>query len=255
MLEIRNLSFRYTKRAPLVLDGVDLTLPAGEIGMVLGKNGSGKTTLFKLLLGILRPEKGSIRFQGQDLLRMSRRDRAGYTAYVPQDIRFGALTVYDTILTGRISRFGYRAGKADEAAVERILKDMGLEAYAMRNVEYLSGGERQKVAIARAMAQEPRILVFDEPTGNLDIANEQLILTEARRLAHEKGVCILISLHDLNQAADLGDRFFFLKDGRIRFTGGRDALTEDAIRDVFDAQVRILEMEGKKIIINGGKET
>ena len=254
MLDIRDLSFRYAKRSPLVLDGVDLTLQPGQIGIVLGKNGSGKTTLFKLLLGILRPERGTIRFDGKDLLRMSRGDRARYTAYVPQDIRFGALTVRDTVLAGRVSRFGYRAGQADEAAVDRILREMQLEAFALRNVEHLSGGERQKVAIARAMAQEPRILVFDEPTGSLDIANEQLILSEARRLAHEKGISILISLHDLNQAAHLGNRFFLLKAGRVRYAGGADILTEDVIRDVFDAKVRIVETEGQKIIIQGGKE-
>ena len=253
-LEIRDVSFRYAKRSALILDGVTLTLQAGQIGIVLGKNGCGKTTLFKVLLGILRPERGSILFDGRDLVRMSRRERARIVAYVPQDIRFGALTVHDTVLAGRVSRFGYRAGAADEEAVEHILKDMQLDAYALRNVEHLSGGERQKVAIARAMAQEPRILVFDEPTGSLDIANEQLILSEARRLAREKGICILISVHDLNQAADLGDRFFFLKEGKVRHTGGDEILTEDVIRDVFDADVRIVETEGKKITLNGGKK-
>ena len=222
MLEIRDLHFRYGKRSPLVLNGVDLTLRGGEIGVVLGKNGSGKTTLFKNILGIQKPESGMIRFDGEDLLKMSRRERARRIAYVPQSIHFGALSVFDTVLMGRVSYFGYKAGREDEEAVWEILRDMRLEELAARSVEQLSGGERQKIAIARALAQEPRMLLFDEPTGNLDIANEQLILSEARRVAREKGIAILTSLHDFNQALELGDRFFFMKDGRIRHEGGAE---------------------------------
>ena len=255
MLEIQNLRFRYSRRGPMVLDGVDLTLRDGEIGILLGKNGSGKTTLFKSILGIQKPASGSLRFDGEDLLRMNRRERARRIAYVPQSIHFGALSVFDTVLMGRVSYFGYKAGREDQAAVEIILRDMRLENYAARNVEELSGGERQKIAIARALAQEPRLLVFDEPTGNLDIANEQLIIEEARRVAAEKGIGILTSLHDLNQALDLGERFFFMKGGRIRHAGGSEIVTEDVIRETFDAEVRIMEIEGKKIIINGGMRT
>lgn len=255
MLEIQNLRFRYSRRSPPVLDGIDLTLPDGEIGILLGKNGSGKTTLFKNILGIRKPESGSIRFDGEDLLKLNRRERARRIAYVPQSIHFGALSVYDTILMGRVSYFGYKAGAEDERAVEAILRDMRLEDYAARNVEELSGGERQKIAVARALAQEPRLLVFDEPTGNLDIANEQLIIDEARRVARDKGIAILTSLHDLNQALDLGDRFFFMKNGRICSSGGPEAVTEDTVRQTYDAEVRIIEYENKKIIINGGQRT
>lgn len=255
MLEIENLRFRYSRHGPEVLRGVDLQLRDGEIGILLGKNGSGKTTLFKTILGIQKPESGSIRFDGEDLLKLSRAERARRVAYVPQSIHFGALSVFDTVLMGRVAYFGYKAGREDEEAVRRILHDMQLEDYAERNVEQLSGGERQKIAIARALAQEPRLLVFDEPTGNLDIANEQLILSEARRVAREKGIGILTSLHDLNQALELGDRFFFMKDGQIRRAGGAEIMTAALIREIFDATVRIVEIEGKKIIINGGEKT
>lgn len=253
MLEIKNLRFRYSGRSPWVLDGVSLTLRDGEIGLLLGRNGSGKTTLFKNILGIRQPDGGQMLFDGEDLLKMSRRERAERIAYVPQQIEFGALSVFDTVLLGRVSRFGFRAGKQDEETVERILHDMGLEAFAARNVEQLSGGERQKIAIARALAQEPRLLVFDEPTGNLDIANEQLILAEARRAALEKGIGILISLHDLNQAMELGDRFFFMKDGRIRYVGGPEIVTEAVIKEIYDAEVRMIEVDNRKLFINEGE--
>lgn len=253
MLKIENLSFRYGRRSALVLDGVSLSLAAGEVGILLGKNGSGKTTLFKNLLGILKPTGGAITLSGEDILRMPPRERARRIAYVPQDIRFGALTVFDSVLLGRVSYFGMNAGKGDYEIVERILADMGLSEYALRNVEQLSGGERQKVAIARALAQEPSLLVLDEPTGNLDIANEQLIVDEAKRLAHERNIAVLCSIHDLNRALSLGDKFFFLKNGAIVHCGNADAVTEQAIKNAFDIDVRIVKIENQKIIL-GGKQ-
>ena len=227
MLKINDLSFRYGRRSPPVLKGVSLSLEAGEIGIILGKNGSGKTTLFKNILGINDPDGGSILFEGENLLKMSKKERARRIAYVPQHIHFGALTVFDSILMGRVTYFGLRAGREDYEIVEQIIADMKLEDFAERNAEELSGGEKQKIAIARAMAQEPQMLIFDEPTGNLDIANEQLIVDEAKKLAREKHIAILSSLHDLNQAMDMGDRFFFMKDGVISHSGGPECFTQE----------------------------
>ena len=156
MLNVENLTFRYSKLSRPVLNGASLELKPGEIGILLGKNGSGKTTLFKNILGINKPGSGKILFEGEDLLKMSRKERARRIAYVPQDIHFGALTVFDSIMLGRISYFGLKASKSDYEAVEKIIEDMHLSDFAFRNVEELSGGEQQKVAIARALAQEPR---------------------------------------------------------------------------------------------------
>ncbi len=254
MLSVENLTFRYSRQGAPVLNGVNLELKQGEIGILLGKNGSGKTTCFKNILGILSPSGGSIRFDGEDLLKMPRRERARRIAYVPQDIHFGALSVFDSILMGRVSYFGLKASHEDYLAAERIMVEMHLEDFAQRNVEELSGGERQKIAIARAMAQEPKLMVFDEPTGNLDIANEQLIIEEAKKLAKEKNIAILSSLHDLNQAMYFGDKFFFLKNGVVAHAGGQEVIQEDVIKDIFDINVRIVEIENQKVILGGNRK-
>lgn len=249
MLKVENLSFRYGVSGNPVLDKVCLELKQGEIGILLGKNGSGKTTLFKNILGIEKPKSGIIHFDGENLLKMKRRDRARRIAYVPQHIHFGDLSVMDSVLMGRVSYFGLKAGREDYEAVEKILEDMKLTNFASRSAEALSGGEKQKIAIARAMAQEPRLMVFDEPTGNLDMANEQLIIEEAKKLAREKNISILSSLHDLNQALAFGDKFFFLKDGVIKYAGGEEIITEEVIRDIFDIRVTLLHVDGKKVIL------
>lgn len=251
MLKVEDLRFRYSKFSQSVLNGACLELRPGEIGILLGKNGSGKTTMFKNILGIHKPSGGKILFEGENLLKMSRKERARRIAYVPQDIHFGALTVFDSIMLGRISYFGLKSGDEDYRVVEKILTDMHLEGYAFRMVDELSGGERQKIAIARAMAQEPKMMVFDEPTGNLDIANEQLIIEEARKLAKDKNIAILSSLHDLNQALAFGDRFFFLKNGRVKYAGGREVITPEVVKDIFDVDVRIREIDGQTLVIPG----
>ena len=249
MLKVDALYFSYGKNSDHALNGASLELKQGEVGILLGKNGSGKTTLFKNILGIEKPSSGAIAFHGENLLKMSRRERAKCIAYVPQHIHFGDLSVLDSVLMGRVAYFGMRAGREDYEAVEQILRDMELMDFASRSAEELSGGEKQKVAIARAMAQEPQLMIFDEPTGNLDIANEQLIVREAKQLAKEKNIAILSSLHDLNQALAFGDKFFFMKHGQVKYAGGPEVFTPEVIKDIFDTDVRIAEVDGRTVIL------
>ncbi|MCQ2592447.1 MAG: ABC transporter ATP-binding protein [Treponema sp.] len=260
MFRIEKLSFRYGKKSSLVLDNVSMELENGKIGIILGKNGSGKTTLFKNILGLCKPEKvdgfesGKIIFNDRELSDLSYRKRAQIIGYVPQQIHFGELCVFDSILAGRISYFGFKAGKKDFDEVERVINELELEKIAYKNAEELSGGEKQKVAIARALVQNPEILIFDEPTGNLDIANEYLIIEEAKKIAREKGITILASLHDMNLALNMGDRFFFLKDGKIKYSGDESVFSAEIIQDVFGIKAKIVEIDDRKVVVGGINE-
>lgn len=251
MLKLDNVHVRYNRKQPEVLRGVSLTLNRGEIGIILGRNGSGKTTLLRTVLGMQRVTMGNILFQGKSIADMKAAERARKIAYVPQEITFGNLSVADTVLTGRIAHFGMRAGAKDYAVVDSVLRDLELSDFADRPADCLSGGEKQKVAIARALAAEPELMVFDEPTGNLDLANEQLLMKECHRLAREKDIAVLCSLHGLNQAMELGDRFFFLKDGVIRMEGGKECFTGELIADVFGVTVQVVQHEGQNYIFGG----
>ena len=251
MLEIRDLHFRYSKRSPEVLCGIDLVLGKGEIGILLGKNGAGKSTLFKIMLGIEKPVSGNMELNSVSLNSISSTERSKHIAYVPQNISFGDLSVFDTVMTGRISYFGLRAGNEDHIAVKQTLDEMGLSDLADRSADRLSGGEKQKVAIARAIVGSPQLIIFDEPSGNLDLANERLLINEAKKLAKVHGISILCSLHDLNEAAELGDKFFFMKDGIIRYDGGKEFFTEAVIKDIYGVRIKVNHLENQ-IIITGG---
>ena len=247
MLEIKGLSFAYETDKP-VLRGVDLSLGDGKVGILLGRNGAGKSTLLKIITGILKPSAGSVLFDGQDLLSMTRRQRAALVAYVPQQIEYGDLTVFQTVLTGRVSYYSVKPSKSDLHVVEKVISEMDLSDVSCRNVQELSGGERQKVAIARALAQEPKVLVFDEPTGYLDIANELLIIREARKIAHNKNITVFSSIHDLNQAMVFGDMFFFMKDGYIKFSGSSEVFSPEVIREVYGVEAALVENNGERFI-------
>ena len=247
MLEIKGLSFAYETDKP-VLRGVDLSLGDGQVGILLGRNGAGKSTLLKIITGVLKPAGGSVLFDGRDLLTMTRRERASLVAYVPQQIDFGDLTVYQTVLTGRVSYYSIKPSKSDLDVVERVISEMDLGEVSCRNVQELSGGERQKVAIARALAQEPRVMVYAEPTGNLDIANELLIIREARKIAHTKNITVFSSIHDLNQAMVFGDTFFFMKDGTISCSGDSGVFSPEVIRDIYGVEAALVEDHGDRFI-------
>lgn len=241
LLSAENVSFSYAN-TPTLFD-IDFALDCGARRALLGPNGSGKTTLLKLLTGILHPTRGAIFFQDTNLKKMTRREIAKRVALVPQELnlQFG-FTVQQLIMLGRTPHVHALSGatKHDREVVERVVELTELSEMRERVVTELSGGEQQRVVIAMALAQEPQVLLLDEPTVHLDINHQVEILELLRKLNRERELTVLATMHDLNLAALYFDDLVLLERGRIVAQGvPQDVLKVERIRDVFKANVLI----------------
>ena len=239
MLELRDLSFAYPVGRPL-LGGLSFTFRSGGICAVLGPNGTGKTTLLKLLLGILKPCSGEMLLSGMPIGRMTAQRRARKLAYIPQDVslRF-PLSVFEFVLLGRKPWFVWGPSPSDVALTGTVLSRLNLDALAERPLANLSGGQRQKVALARALVQETDWLLLDEPTSSLDLRHQVEVLTTARRVATKQGKGVILSMHDINLAARYADTILLMKDGGIVASGApADVLTGERIASVYGLPMR-----------------
>ncbi len=227
-----------------ILRGVTLALHAGEILTLAGPNGAGKTTLFRVASRVLRPTAGSLSLLGRPLAAYSRRELAQVLAVVPQDAPIAfPFRVAEVVLMGRSPHLG-ALGFETRADIERArdaMRRTGIEALADRSLLELSGGERQLVLLARALAQDPRVLLLDEPTAHLDLRHRVRVAALVRELVREGRSALVVS-HDLGLAARSGDRIALLRDGELRVLGSpREVLTPANLRAVFDVDSEILE--------------
>jgi len=240
-LEIKKVDFSYLDG--LVLQDISLSIGAGEMVGLLGPNGSGKTTLVKLVSGVLKPREGEIMLDGSSLSRLHRRFIASRVAVVPQQFHIPfAFNVGEVVMLGRTPFIRAFAGEtgADRDAVSTAMEVVGIGELAERRFDELSGGERQKVILAMALAQQPKLLLLDEPTVHLDITHQIEILELVRRLNAEQGITVLAAMHDLNLASLYFGRLVLLKEGRLLSDGTpAEVLTEDRIREVYSASVRV----------------
>jgi iron complex transport system ATP-binding protein len=240
MLELRDISFSYQRQA---LDGVTLEVCAGEIVALLGPNGAGKSTLLGVAHGALKPQQGEATFEGRPVSGLARREVARKMALVSQAgaIRF-PLTALEYVLTGRfahVSALGFDSPRDVEIAMT-ALRDTDAVQFARRKFDELSSGERQRVVLARAVAQEPRLLLLDEPTANADIAHQISLLSFVRALAHEKNIGALVVTHEINLAAEFADRIALLKDGRMLACGSpREVLTVELLSELFETPLLV----------------
>ncbi len=224
-----------------VLRGVDLALEAGELVALLGTNGSGKTTLLRCLAGTLTPSGGEISFDGRPLAGWRRDALARRVAVLPQQLELpDGFRVAELVAMGRAphARRLFGSTAEDERAIERALRDADAADLADRWLEELSGGERQRLLVAMALAQEPDLLLLDEPTLHLDLAHQVALLAAIRRLRDQRGLTVLAVLHDLNLAAAFAPRVAVLDEGRVVADGPpAEVLSTDLVRRVFGVQV------------------
>jgi len=240
-VEIENLGIRYSRH--VAMDGVSLSAMPGEILGVLGPNGSGKSSLVKAIAGIL-PHRGAIRFDGKV-------EHPSVIGYMPQDHHSrAALTVLETVLLGRLGQLGLRVSDEDLASAESVLDEIGIAHLAMRDLGALSGGQRQLVFLAQALANAPRVLLLDEPFSALDIRHQLEVAELIARLTRQKGLTTIIVLHDISMAARLVDRIALLQNGRLMALGsGADVLASPAMRAVFQVDFVTERRDGDRVEI------
>lgn len=240
-LEARDLVAGYGRRT--VLRGVSFAAGPGGLTAVLGPNGAGKTTLLRVLARLLKPAAGEAALDGRAYAGWSRRDFARAVAYAPQsEHAVLPLTVGDAVALGRAPHRGWLAPWApgDREAVDAVLADFGLGGLRDRPLDALSGGERRRVTLARAMAQAPRVLLLDEPTAHLDLRHQADLMARLRRLAGECGLTVVCTLHDLNEAATFADRIVIMAEGAVAAAGVPDeVLRPELLAAVYGLEVAV----------------
>ncbi|MBN2522886.1 MAG: ABC transporter ATP-binding protein [Bacteroidales bacterium] len=247
-ISIHDIEFSYNGTP--VLEDITCTIEKGDFITLVGPNGSGKSTLIKCMNGILRPHKGTVLVNDQSL--PSPDELAKKMAYVPQsENKKTSLSVFDTVLLGRKPYIHWKPSKHDLIITADILKSLHLGSLAMKEVNKLSGGQQQAVFIARALAQEPSILLLDEPTANLDIKHQIEVLDLLKSLSNQD-ITIVIALHDINMAIRYAGKIMMLKEGKIFAYGGKETVTEQHIESLYDIKVHIIrDMENIFIVPNG----
>ena len=247
-ITIKELTFSYNSHK--ILDDLNLVIENSEILSLVGPNGSGKTTLIKCIDRILKPV-GSILLDDREIEKMSRHDVARQIGYVPQSSSTPlATTVFDTVLMGRRPHIGWRVGDADLEKVAEVLERLHLEELAMRDFSQLSGGQKQKVLIASALAQEPAVLLLDEPTSNLDMLHQLEVMETVSCLVKEKKISAVMAIHDLNLASRFSDKLVMLKRGMVYAAGEPKALLNECnIGKVYGIEALVMNALGRPYIV------
>ncbi|NLL58880.1 MAG: ABC transporter ATP-binding protein [Firmicutes bacterium] len=248
-IEVNGVHFSYGRKA--VLNEVNIAVEKGKVISIVGPNGSGKSTILKCIDKILKPQRGTILLEGKDIGSLQQKELAKYLGYVPQsgNSPFPS-TVFDTVLMGRRPHTNWSVSSRDKEIVSRILRGMGLEDMALRYFNELSGGERQKVLLARAMAQEPEVLLLDEPTSALDLRHQLEVMNLISSMVRKNGISVVMAIHDLNLASRYSDWIILLKNGQIYAAGDpASVLHAKNIREVYGVDTIINQDLGKTHII------
>ncbi|MEG1616503.1 MAG: ABC transporter ATP-binding protein [Bacteroidales bacterium] len=246
-VEIDHISFAY--KEVKALNDISLEIESGDLVTVLGPNGSGKSTLLKCIDSILKVTQGEIRFDGVPQHKYGSRELSRHIAYIPQsESSTMELNVFDTILMGRKPYIDWNAGEEDWCIVEEIIHKFQLEELAFRNLSTLSGGQKQRVYIARAMAQQPKILLLDEPTANLDIYHQLKVMELLKELS-KQGMVVILTEHDLNLATRYATKVLMLRDHKVFNYGEPSIFSEENIEQLYDIKAAVVRFENQLFII------
>ena len=248
MLEAHGLHFAYRAGSP-ILQGVDIELAPGSFLAILGVNGCGKSTLLSCLTGAAKPSSGQVLLDEVPLGQVHRLDRARKVAFVAQHRHANRLTVYDAVLLGRRPHMQGGPSKEDRRIVENALERLDLAKCALCYTDELSGGEYQKMVLARAFVQRADTLLLDEPTNNLDPANQQEVMREVRDEVDGRGIAAAAVLHDINLALRYCDRFLFLADGRVDALGNQGIVTPEQIERIYGMKSDVIEHRDHRLVV------
>ena len=252
MLSVTGLNFTHKSSTRQILNQVCFALEPGQLTVILGPNGSGKTTLFKCLCGLWPTSSGSIKLDSRELTSLSSAELARIVAVVPQDHEPPfAYSVLDAVLLGRTARVGLFAspGSLDYELAEAALEDVGISHLKDKPYTQISGGERQLTLVARALAQDTPLMFLDEPTSHLDYRNQTRVLTTVRRIMAEKGLTVLMTLHDPNLALHYADRAVLLEQGRVYCHGpAHEVITAENLSRMYDLSLEVVRHDGGSFI-------
>jgi len=252
MLIMKDLYFRHAHGTTDILKGISYRLDEGLMTTLLGPNGSGKTTLFKCISGLWQPQRGTIFFGDRNLTKISYAERSGIIAVVPQEHEPPfPYAVEEVVLMGRVSHISLFAvpSKSDFAAADEAIDKVGIGHLRKRPYTKISGGERQLVLIARALAQDAPVLILDEPTSHLNFRNQIMILSKVREIVRRKGLTVLMTLHDPNLAMQFSDQVVMIENGKIVAQGAPSkVLTQENLRQMYGFDVSVINCDGTNII-------
>jgi iron complex transport system ATP-binding protein len=247
ILSVEGLDFEYPSHS--VLNKINFTISKGDFLAILGINGAGKSTLLKCINRILNPSKGSILIDNKNVNKISTRNLAKIVGYVAQHQEVSKQTVFDAVLLGRKPYIQWDASENDLKITSEVLKEIGLESYALRYINELSGGEQQKVIIARALAKKPQLLLFDEPTSSLDLKNQFEVAGIIKKVVENRNISAVVTMHDLNLAVRFANRFILLKDGEIFAAGGIEIITSKNIEKTYSIPVKVKQIDNFPIVV------
>ncbi len=252
MLRLENVSIGYGS-APDILQNITLDICPSEMLALIGKNGAGKTTLIRGITGLLPLRSGDIRFDGQDLTEIDIRERARLISVVPQAASLPpGYTVFETVSHGRTPYLNWygKLSEADRKIIDRAVSITGLDKFRDKDVSSLSGGEQQRVILARALAQNAPVMILDEPTSSLDIHFQVALLSLEKEICRKEGIAAVFIIHDLNLAARFADRIAVLHEGTLAAVGTpEEVMNEDLLSKVYDIPVRVLKETEEGLII------